>query len=261
MSETETYLRFAQEIVEEAGRLTLGYFRRRIVVEEKGDGSPVTIADREAEALIRREIERRFPDHGIVGEEHGTKEPRNGSSYRWIIDPIDGTKSFIHGVPMYTSLLGLQREDTNVVGVIGIPALGEQVSAAKGLGCWANGHPARVSATSEIRQAVVLFPEIQRMHWKSPYPGWNELFMACKYCRGWGDGYGYAMVATGRADVMMDTICAPYDIACMPVILEEAGGRFTDWSGAVRIDSGHSVATNGVLHETVLGYLRGGPNG
>jgi len=243
-NELQNLLEFARDAAHSGGLSTLGYFKNNVEIIDKEDGTPVTVADRNAEALIRKLIEARFPDHGIHGEEYGVKDPKNGCSYQWFIDPIDGTKSFIHGVPFYTTLLGLLREDECVVGVIDCAALTEQVSAAKGLGCSINGRPTKVSEVEDLEKAVVITTDPRRLTRKSPHPGWQKLWEACDYPRGWGDAYGHLMIAAGRAEIMLDPVSAPYDISPMPIIMQEAGGAFFDWSGEVSIFNGCGISMN-----------------
>lgn len=257
MAELERLLDFARQTIHEAGRLTLGYFDRSLEIIDKADGSPVTVADREAEAYIRKAIERHFPTHGIHGEEHGVKEPTAGCSYNWFIDPIDGTKSFIHGVPLYTNLLGLQRDGRIVLGIIGLPALGQLMAAADGLGCTLNGRKVRVSAVSEVPRSVFLSSSVEHLERKGPGKGWKSLWNASKFNRTWGDGYGYVMVASGRAEAMFDGIVEPYDIAPMPVIMRESGGCFFDWNGEENIYGRTAVACNAELRGTILEALAG----
>lgn len=247
MSELERYLQFAQDIVHEAATLTLGWYQRSLEVIAKADDSPVTIADRDAEALIWRAIERSFPGHGIIGEEHGVLERAQGCSWRWVIDPIDGTKSFIHGVPLYTTLLGLLREDESVVGVIGVPALGQQVAAARGMGTRLNGRLVRTSQVDRLRDAVGLTTDMAHLARKHNPALWQPVFDRCRFVRTWGDAYGHFLVATGRAEFILDAELAVHDCACLPVILEEAGGAFFDWRGEVTVFGGHGISCNGAL--------------
>lgn len=257
MRELEELLGFARDICHQAGRLTLGYFDRSLEVIDKADGSPVTIADREAEALIRRAIEARYPDHGISGEEYGVKESPNGSPYTWYIDPIDGTKSFIHGAPIYTTLLGLAREGECVLGVIEAPALKEQLSASAGMGAHLNGRRVRVSQVSDLSRAVLVVTDPRSLEQEAVTPGWRRLWDGCKFVRTWGDAFGYMMVATGRAEIMLDEKVEPYDVSPLPVILREAGGAFFDWTGKETIFGGNGAASNAALRDTVVEALRG----
>jgi myo-inositol-1(or 4)-monophosphatase len=248
----QPYLDFALNAVYEASQLTLGYFQRSIDVIPKGDGSPVTVADREAESHIRKLIEAKFPEHGILGEEHGEKEAQAGCSIQWIIDPIDGTKSFIHGVPLYTTLLGMVVEGESRVGVIGVPGQSDFLAAADGLGCKLNGRSVQVSQVGDLEKAVVLttdFPHLGEKHDKSK---WHPLVEGSKFSRTWGDAYGHFLVATGRAEIMLDAELAPHDCSPLPVIMREAGGAFFDWSGEETIWGGHGISTNAALKDLVL---------
>jgi histidinol-phosphatase len=236
-----------------AGEFTLGYFRAvGLRVDRKSDGTPVTDADRGAERLIREELAQRHPDDGILGEEEGERAGRSGR--RWIIDPIDGTKAFTHGVPTFCNLVALEDEHGPAIGVINVPALGETVYAGRGLGCFWNGVPARVSSRAALPGSYLSC---------SGFDYWDEApLLAVKrsglQMRTWGDGYGYALVATGRIEAMVDPHAEFYDLAAMPVIMAEAGGRFSDWSGSARPDGGSGLATNGHVHQAVLDLLSSG---
>jgi len=240
----------AVELVRRAGELTLGYFRSsHLDVEQKADGSPVTKADRQAERLIREELEMRYPGDGIVGEEEGVKPGETGQ--RWFVDPIDGTIAFTRGVGTYTNLLALEDEHGIALGVINVPALGETVYAARGLGCYWNGTPCNVSQCEALSESYLS---------TSAFDNWQEaallaLKRAGVQLRTWSDGFGYALVATGRVDAMTDMETQPYDVAPMPVILSEAGGRFSDLSGALRHDGGSALASNGRVHDELLRLL------
>jgi len=244
----------------EAGQFTLQYFNQdNFQVERKADDSPVTVADRGAEALLRERISAAFPDDAILGEELG---PRDGTSgFRWILDPIDGTKSFIHGVPFYGTMIGVELEGQSVVGLVYIPGLDELVYAAKGHGAWyvAGGkppRPARVSQRQPLREATFLTTELKSFHVLGRYDAYRRLDAATRLTRTWGDCYGYLLVATGRADVMIDPIMNVWDAAALQPILEEAGGTFTDWQGQPTIHSGEGVATNRLLLDEVIAVTR-----
>jgi len=244
-SELNELLEFAVEIARGAGEITLQYFRKQPETSRKSDGSFVTIADRQAESYLRRRIGERFPEDGILGEEEG--ESRGKSGRRWILDPIDGTFAFVHGVPLYGVLIAVEIEGEMRVGVVNMPALGELVSAAKGLGCFLNGEPARVSATAQLKDALLL---------STSFVGATEMLEArARVSRTWGDCYGYVLVATGRADVMLDPVMNLWDCAPLLPILEEAGGTFTDWRGVRTADGGNAIATNGVLFEEVMNVV------
>ncbi|HEY8516626.1 MAG TPA: histidinol-phosphatase [Candidatus Binatia bacterium] len=254
MPSYERELEVARRAVEEAGRVTLEYFRRDFTVERKADDTPVTIADRRAEQSLRAALAEAFPDDGVLGEEFGTLEGRSGR--RWIIDPIDGTQSFIRGVPLYGVLLGLEDGGRCVVGAAGFPALGETYFAARGAGAWCNDQRISVSRVATLAEATVLTSDAKPEHYGDFYPGYERLLRASARQRGWGDCYGYALVARGAADVMVDPKLNPWDIAAIIPILEEAGGAFFDWSGETRIDGGSGIGTNGLLREQVLALLR-----
>ena len=235
-----------------AGRRTLAYFNTRLPVEIKADHTPVTQADREAEQVIRTCIARTFPDHAILGEEGGKTE--GNPDYRWIIDPIDGTKSFICGMPLYGVLIGVEIRGKPSVGVVYMPALDEMVVAATGMGCRWNGRPARVSSLSRLEDAALMVSSITSAIARSD--AFENLAGKTRIQRTWGDCYGYVLVATGRAEVMLDSAIKPWDIAPMLPIIQEAGGQFSDWSGEPTIWGKDAVATNGQLHEPVLQILK-----
>lgn len=251
----EALLEAAESFAREAGAVTLRYFGPRLSHEAKPDGTPVTRADREAEALLRKRITRRFPDHGILGEEEG--EVRPGASVRWIVDPIDGTRAFMRGVPLFGVLVGVEMEGEAVVGVAHFPALGETVTAARGLGCRRNGRPCRVSDVPGLDRALVLTTDPERVLDEATGPGWPRLQREAALSRTWGDCWGHVLVATGRAEVMVDPVLSPWDAAPLLPILTEAGGRFTDLSGRPTVHGGSGVSTNGLLHEQVLAALAG----
>ncbi len=244
-------LDFAVDLAREAGELTLRWFRTSdLAVDSKIDGTPVTAADRASERLVRERLAEHFPDDGILGEEES--ETAGTSGRRWIVDPIDGTKAFTRGVPLYSTLLALDDAHGPAIGVIALPAAGQVVYAGRGLGCWADGEPARVSTTASLGGSYLT---------SSSYTHWDDqALLAVKHAgchlRTWGDGYGYAMVATGRADAMVDPAVEVYDVAPMPVILTEAGGRFTSVDGSRGAAGGSGVATNGIVHDELLGLLR-----
>jgi len=238
------------ELLRQAGELTLRWFRSAdLAIERKGDGTPVTEADKAAERFLRTEIERRYPDDTIIGEEEATREGTSGRT--WILDPIDGTKAFTHGVPLYCNLLAVNDADGPAIGAINMPALGEIVYAGRGLGCFVNDTPAHVSTRDRLAGAYLSSCGFD--YWP------DDLLLRVKHAgpvlRTWGDGYGYALVATGRIDAMIDPDVAIWDVAPMPIILAEAGGRFTDWSGVTDPGTGSGVATNGRLHAAVLDLL------
>lgn len=247
-------LNVALRLAEEAGAVTLEHFGAVLPSDEKGDGTPVTVADRAAETLLRERIGAQFPDHGILGEEFGEKDP--GASIRWILDPIDGTLSFMRGIPIYGVLIGIEVEGEPVVGVAHFPALRETVGAALGHGCLWNGHPTSVSGVRSLGEALALTTDPARILQEPMAPGWTRLVRECSMIRTWGDCYGHILVATGRAEIMVDPVLSPWDAAPFVPILSEAGGLFTDKEGNPRLDGGSGISTNGLLHEEVLSILR-----
>ncbi len=252
------YLDFAVQTAWEAGRLTLGYFRTAIETETKADASPVTIADRRAEACIRRRIEARFPGHRIVGEEFGEREAQAGAPCWWV-DPIDGTRSFIRGVPLYGVLLGFELEGRIVVGAAYFPALDEMLYAAEGEGCYLNGRRCRVSPVASLAAATVCFTNAAAFPGAGRAEALRCLLERAAYSAGWSDAYGHALVASGRAELMLDPVMKPYDCGPFPVLLREAGGFFGDWAGRETIYAGEALSTSRELLPEVLSVLRGEP--
>lgn len=234
--------------------MILDYKSHNLKVHKKPDNSPVTIADRKAEEMIAQRLSRSFPDDSIVGEEYGRREGR--SDRTWTIDPIDGTKSFIHDVPFFGTVIGLLEGDRSVLGVIHFPALKETVSAARGVGCFWNGKPTRVSSVDRLEDALMVSSQVRGVYRLGLEEKFKQLLMRVWMYRTWGDCYGYALVATGRAEICFDTSTKLWDAAPLPTILEEAGGRFTNLSGEVTVYGRNSLASNGLLHPEALKYLR-----
>jgi histidinol-phosphatase len=247
--ELRALLDFAHQIAWRAGKITLRHFQGDLAVDHKADESPVTIADRESEAFLRAAISARYPDHAILGEEEGLTGGAD-ATYRWILDPIDGTKSFVRGVPLYGVMVALVREGEPVLGVVNVPALDEVVYAARGQGCWWNGRPCRVSATTTLRESLVVGTIAHGYEAYGKDAAFQRILGACGLFRTWGDCYGHLLVATGRAEVAIDPIMNIWDSAALAPILQEAGGTFTDWRGAPGIEAPEALSTNGaVLHE------------
>jgi len=249
-------LEFAVETAYEAGRLTLGYFQTGLRPDFKADETPVTVADRRAEQLIRQRLSARFPDHVIVGEEYGGQTVDSARPH-WYIDPIDGTRAFVRGVPMYAVLLGLVVDDSVQLGVAYFPALGEMLAAARGQGCWWNGRPARVSTVERLQDGLLVHADAASFARHGRGAAWRRLQAAAGFRAGWSDAYGYLLVATGRAELMLDPIMNVWDCAPFPVILEEAGGYFGDWQGTVTIEAGEALATTPTLLPQVLKLIGG----
>ncbi len=238
-------LDIALDIARRAGDRTLRYFQSGPEVEIKADASPVTVADREAEQLARELIEKRFPSDGIVGEEFGRTNA--GAERTWILDPIDGTLSFVQGVPLYGVLVAVEQGREAIVGVMHFPALNESVYAAVGEGCWWNGATARVSETASVEEALVVCTNAEEIERRGHRSGWDLLRERARMVRTWGDCYGHALVATGRAEAMIDPILARWDAAALKPIIEEAGGRYTDFSGNDTQHSDSGISTNDAL--------------
>jgi histidinol-phosphatase len=250
-----------------AGAVALTYFdlarRSHLNVEVKSDGSPVTAADRAAESTAREWIERRFPGDGILGEELGAVRPE--ASRRWLIDPIDGTKSFVRGVPLWGTLVAVADGDTVLAGAIHCAAAGELVAASFSQGAWWNGTRCRVSSLSDLSRSTVLATEAVAGR---PFPptgdtdtvalrvmAWQRLAERAAVARTWGDAYGYVLVATGRAECMVDAVMHPWDSAALAPVITEAGGVFSDWDGNATALGGSSIATNAALAAEARGIL------
>lgn len=246
-------LHVAIDAAHDAGRRTLAYFNTRVAVETKADNTPVTRADREAEEMIRAAILRRFPAHSILGEEGGIHDGAD-QRFRWIIDPVDGTKSFICGVPLYGVLIGVEVDGRPLVGVCYLPALDEMIAAASGLGCTWNGRVARVSSVERLSDAVVSSTSIATALARSD--AFEQIMSRAKITRGWGDCYGHALAATGRIDAMLDPRMNPWDAAPFAAIYAEAGGHYTSWKGEATIWGADGVGTNAALHREVLEVLK-----
>lgn len=250
-----SYLDFAIETAYLAGRLTLGYYQTNLQPDYKADDSPVTLADKKAEELIRQRINAAYPTHEILGEEYGQGEGFHHASHRWVIDPIDGTKSFTRGVPLYSVLIGLEIEGSVEVGVAHFPALDEMVAAATGEGCWWNGRRSRVSDVSDLSRAYFAFSDPRSFDQHNRREEWERIKNATYFRGGWGDAYGYALIATGRAELMLDPVMDAWDCGPFPPILSEAGGYFGDWKGNRTIWGNEALGTTNLLLPQVLELL------
>ncbi len=250
---TSTYLQAVSDLARLTGGIAHQYYRRQVTIETKADGTPVTIADRTAEQAARQWIEERFPDDGLVGEEFPLV--REGAKRTWIIDPIDGTKSFVREVPLWGSLVAVVENDQVIAGAAFFPAVSEMIAAATDCGCWWNDSRTYVSKEADITNAVILTSA-------SPFSSddvvnsrWEKLQKTAKASRTWGDCFGYLMVATGRAEVMADPILSSWDIAAFLPIISEAGGVLTDFAGTYTALGGSAIATNAALGESVREIL------
>ncbi len=247
-------LQHAVEMAEQAGRLTLSWFSKKsLQVFTKRDSSPVTEADRNAEELIRKAIKSRYPDDGVLGEEF--EEHVGNNRRRWIIDPIDGTKAFIHGVPLFGVMIALEIEGTQQLGVVYFPALGELYHAERGCGAYCNGSPIQVSSVSDISVATVLFTEKEYLLDSLSLHPVDMLRHDAGLVRGWGDCYGHTLVASGRAEVSVDKIMSPWDCAALIPIVTEAGGCCFDYTGVTTISGQGLVSANKAIGTALLATI------
>lgn len=250
----------AIDMAQEAGELILRYYQNpALAVEQKVDDSPVTIADREAEQLIRRRIAAAFPEDAILGEEYGQQSGTSG--WRWILDPVDGTKSFIHGVPLFGTLIGVEQAGRAEIGVCRMPALGEMAYAASGQGCWwqqgdAEPVAAHVTNVSSFSDALFCYTSRGYFHASGQNAVFDTLLNGCRISRGWGDCYGHLLVATGRADAIVEPGLHPWDAAAVIPLIREAGGHFLDWDGHESFTSGTGISVNDALKDEVLSLVQ-----
>jgi histidinol-phosphatase len=263
-AELDAWLAFALACCDEADALALAHFRRDLVIETKPDRSFVTEADQAIERGIRGRIAAAFPDHGLVGEEYGNEAGRG--SVTWFIDPIDGTHNFMRGVPLFGTLLAVEADGELQLGVMSAPALGGRWYARRGGGAWAISavgreagirRPIRVSKVAALADAHLLYGSAQEIAESGAAPGFARLIADIWRDRGFGDFWGYALVAEGAAEAMVEVGPKSWDLAAPLVIIEEAGGRLTDLDGNRTVHSGTVLATNGRLHDEVLTRLRG----
>jgi histidinol-phosphatase len=246
MIDFERAVNVARDAVAAAGAAALTHLRRGVVVETKPDLSPVTAADRAAEDEIVAVIRAAFPDHAILGEEGGA---RGAGAVRWIVDPIDGTRGFARGGMMWGPMVALEVDGALVAGALALPALGRTYWAGRGIGAWRDGTRLAVSAIADMADATLSVGELRRM---STHPGIQALIARAVSTRSYGDLAGCAMVLDGRAEVWIEGGVQPWDIAAPAILITEAGGRFTDWTGAPSFESGYAIASNGLVHDEVL---------
>ncbi|MDZ7726813.1 MAG: inositol monophosphatase family protein [Dehalococcoidia bacterium] len=247
-AELHDFLAIANRAAVVAGEVIMPLYESGTDIDLKADGTPVTAADRDAERAIRDFLAGECPGHGFLGEEFG-ETPGDGR-YRWVLDPIDGTKSFVHHVPLFGTLIALECDGEPVVGVIACHAAGETVSAATGLGAHLNGEPVHVSGVDDLASATVLFTSVQGLHEHHPR-FLAGLSAEANLLRTWGDCYGYLAVATGRAEVMLDPVMHAWDVAALYPVIREAGGTITAWDGS-EAPGGSCIATNDRLHGRIL---------
>jgi histidinol-phosphatase len=245
----------AVEAARKAGDLARDYYESTFEIEQKADTSPVTIADKSAEKLIRDAVAAAFPHDGFLGEEFGDQPSSSG--FRWVIDPIDGTKSFVRHVPIWATLVGLEYKGEQIGGVAYIPVLGMTYRALRGDGAYMNERRIRVSGVESLAESSLCYSSMGWFTRAGREQCFHSLYKQTKRQRGHGDFYGFVLVAEGAADIMLEHGVNPWDVAATKAIVEEAGGRFTDWGGTPTISAPDVLATNGKLHEPVLAILRG----
>jgi histidinol-phosphatase len=237
-----------------AGDLALHYFDTSVPVEWKKDYSPVTQADRETESLIRTTLLKSFPQDGFLGEEHGEQDGTSG--FRWIIDPIDGTRSFVRGIPIWATLIGLEYKGEQIAGVVEIPAWRQTYRALKGDGAYRGERRIHVSDVGELKESQMFYSSLSWFILAGRKDEFLELSARTERQRGFGDFYGYLLVAQGSGEIMIEYGTHPWDLAALKPIIEEAGGRFTDWEGHATISRSDTLATNGKVHDAALGLMK-----
>jgi histidinol-phosphatase len=245
----------ALDAASQAGQFALQYFDQGIAVEWKADHSPVTRADRGAEELLRKSLLSRFPGDGFLGEEFGNTPGTSG--YRWVIDPIDGTRSFVRGIPIWACLVGLEFKGELIAGVVALPAMKQVFHALRGNGAFRDERRIRVSDIATLDKAHVYYSSIAWFAKAGADRQFLELVKQTERQRGFGDFYGFVMVAQGSGEIMVEHGVHAWDIAAIAPIIEEAGGKLTAWDGKLDIEKPDVLATNGLLHETALKIIRG----
>lgn len=246
----EKYLNFAVKLVKSSNGITLKYYQKKLKHTVKENNSPVTIADLKCENFIVERIRTRFPEHGILGEESG--ESGAGSEFKWIVDPVDGTKNFMRKYPFWGTLLALEYEGEVILGIISMPVLNDFVYAAKGMGCFYNNKKAKVSKVKTLKDSYLLHGGIDYISRENYKDNFLNLARTCYYSRGFGDCHGHSLIIKGKAEIMIDPHVAPYDVAPVKICVEEAGGVFTDLKGEKTIYSGNALVTNGNVHDSAL---------
>ena len=249
------FLTVALEAAKNAEDIITAYYTGDTMkVELKDDETPVTLADRGAEKAIRETIKHAFPDHGFLGEEYGIEE--GDSPYVWIIDPIDATKNYIRKIPIFGTQIALMKDDELILGVSNAPLLSELLYAEAGKGAFWNGEPITVSSVTQPEDAMVCHGGLKWFVENGTFPGIYNLINDVARTRGFGDFYMYHLVASGRADAVVEAAISVWDIAAITVIVTEAGGKVTDIQGQpITTETNSLVATNGILHDVVLRYF------
>jgi histidinol-phosphatase len=245
----------ALAITRDAAKIALRYFDTELTVETKGDASPVTVADRETEQALRRGLQAAFPGDGFLGEEFGDSPGSTG--YRWILDPIDGTRSFVRGIPIWATLVGLEYRGELIAGIVEAAPFGHTYHALRGHGAYRNDRRIHVSGEADLGKSMVFYSSLSWFLEAGKEREFLQIVRGSERQRGFGDWYGFLLVAQGSGEVMIDSGVHPWDLAGIWPIVEEAGGRMTDWSGQFDLHAPDVVASNGNLHDEVLAILNG----
>jgi histidinol-phosphatase len=243
----------AIDITRKAGQVALRYFDTQLNVEFKADTSPVTIADRQTEQTLRDALQAAFPGDAFFGEEYGEQPGTTG--YRWILDPIDGTRSFVRGIPIWAVLVGLEYQGEMIAGVVEAAPLGHTYHALRGQGAFRNDRRIRVSNEADLSRALVFYSGLNWFVKAGRERAFLELVRRTDRQRGYGDWYGFLLVAQGSGEVMVEHGVHAWDVAAIQPIIEEAGGRFSDWQGKIDIHAPDIIVSNGKLHDEVLAIL------
>ena len=254
--ELDSFLEFSLKTVKKSEKITLKYFNKNIKHKIKKNKTPVTIADIKCENFLIEKINSKYPQHSLLTEETGVID--NGSDFKWIIDPLDGTKNFMRLYPFWGTLLALEWEGEVILGVISMPALGETIYAVKEGGCYYSGKKAKVSKVDKVKDSYCIFGSLEHIIPQPYSDNFLNVISSCSYSRGFGDCHGHSFVINGRAEFMVDPHVAPYDIAATKICIEEAGGLLTDINGNNGIYSGSALISNGKVHDEVLKMLNSG---
>lgn len=246
-------LEFAIKTVEASNAISMKYYKKKIKFRLKENLSPVTVADVKSESFIISRIKEKYPKHSLLAEEHGNKD--NEAEFKWIIDPIDGTKNFMRKYPFWGTLLALEYGGEIVLGVISMPAINEFIYAAKGKGCYYNDKKSKVSKIRSIKDSYLIHGGLDYILSEPYRNNFLNLVGQTNYNRGFGDCHGHSFIINGRAEMMIDPHVAPYDVAPIKICVEESGGRFTDMTGNETIYGGNALVTNGKIHDEVLRIL------
>lgn len=248
----QAFIEFSKELARVSGEVIMSHFRSNLVVETKRDRTPVTIADRQTEQVMRNMIQEAFPDHGIIGEEFGRYQP--DADYQWVIDPIDGTINYVTGSFLFGTLIGLIHKNEPILGVLHHP-LNQQVLIGTADGTLLNGQPVSVRGCPSIEQAIICSTDHCAVGAYHDFDAYQELICRCSLYRTWGDCHGYYLLASGGIDIMVDPIMHIWDVAALVPIVRGAGGRITDWMGGDPMSGNGVVATAGAIHDEAIRLL------